>query len=87
MEEAPKTLYIFCILKLCCPAVLPSLPAWLIRRFDCREKLSSDERFVDELRTTLRFMFAVIYRRLKKVGFAQTSHEMLLNLFVYFWMV
>ncbi|CAB4021374.1 Hypothetical predicted protein, partial [Paramuricea clavata] len=32
-----------------------------------REKLSSDERFVDELRTTLRFMFAVIYRRLKKI--------------------
>ncbi|XP_028417389.1 sorting nexin-14-like isoform X2 [Dendronephthya gigantea] len=32
-----------------------------------REKMSSDERFVDELRTTLRFIFAVIYRRLKKI--------------------
>ena len=38
------------------------------RLFYSREKLSSDERFVDELRSTLRFMFAVIYQRLKKVG-------------------
>ena len=38
-----------------------------LKCFCCREKLSSDERFVDELRNIFRFIFAIIFRRLKKV--------------------
>ena len=41
--------------------------------------MSTDERFVDELRTTLRFIFAMIYRRLKKASFPETLDETLFH--------